>query len=505
LILTKSFLDYYQFITNLEFQTEQNNMKKLLTLLLVVSATATFAQRYLSNQFTTVKVTKNVKFGENLGYNTLFTSTEDLLMDVYEPDGDTAKNRPVIILGHAGSFLSLYQWGTKEQNSVVELCNRFAKLGYVAVSISYRIGWAAGDNSKEVREKTIINAVYLSMQDFKTGVRYFKKDASTTNTWKIDPCKIFVGGTNSGGYSSMAVANLNKQSELIGFKFLDSNGNPYINQALTGDFDGFGGSQNLNNHVGYTSNPRAVLALGAATGDSSWVEPGELPTIALAGVDETTTPYNTAVVITGSGAQIIVVSGSGDFMPRVERLGNNAVFNASAAPAGPPNKNSAGVITQSVQGLYPFYGEKFEPWSWYDGAQAVGDPTLNPNATQVKALKYIDTIMAYTAPRFYEIIKDLTPCQVTTSIKEMDRKSDVSFTTVPNPSSNTLTIFSSAVQENITSVTMSDFNGRVVRKIENNESYFAVVNVEDLANGMYAVEIKTKDGVQAIRKVIVQH
>jgi len=87
----------------------------------------------------------------------------------------------------------------------------------------------------------------------------------------------------------------------------------------------------------------------------------------------------------------------------------------------------------------------------------------------------------------------------------MDRKSDVSFTTVPNPSNNTLTIFSSAVQENITSVTMSDFNGRVVRKIENNESYFAVVNVEDLENGMYAVEIKTKDGVQAIRKVIVQH
>lgn len=481
------------------------DMKKLLTLLIAFTAASSFGQRYLTNQFTTVKVTKNVKFGENLGYNSLFTSTEDLLMDVYEPDGDTATQRPVIILGHAGSFLSLYQWGSKEQYSVVELCNRFAKLGYVAVSIGYRLGWAAGSNSKEEREKTIINAVYRSMQDFKTCVRYFKKDASTSNTWKIDPCKIFVGGTNSGGYSALAVANLNKQSELIGFKFLDSNGNPYINQALTGDFDGFGGSQNLNNHVGYTSEPRAVLALGAATGDTTWVEPGELPTIALAGVDETTTPYNTAVVITGSGAQIIVVSGSGDFMPRVERLGNNAVFNGSSAPAGPANKNGAGQITVPVQGLYPFYGEKFEPWSWYDGNQPVGDPTLNPTASQSKALKYIDTIVSYTAPRFFEIIKDQTPCQITTSIADVKKTAEIGFTTVPNPSSNVITVFSSSVESNITTATVIDFNGRVVRTIDNTNGYFAIVPVEDLANGFYAIEIKTADGTKAVKKVIVQH
>jgi hypothetical protein len=480
-------------------------MKKLFTLLLAAAATTTFAQRYLTEQFTTVNVTKNVKYGENLGYNSVFTMTEDLLMDVYEPDGDTATNRPVIILGHAGSYLSLYQWGNKDQYSVVELCKRFAKLGYVAVSIDYRIGWAAGDNSKETREKTIINAVYRAMQDFKTCVRFFKKDASTTKAWKIDPCKIFIGGTNSGGYSALAVANLNKQSELYGFKFLDSNGDPYIDQAKTGDFDGFGGTENLNNHAGYNSLPRAVVALGAATGDTTWVEAGELPTIAMAGVDETTTPYNTAVVITSSGAQIIVVSGTGDFMPRVERLGNNTVFNSTTAPAGPANKNGAGQITQSVQGLYPFYGAGFEPWSWYDAIQPIGEPTLNPTASQARGLKYIDTVVAYTAPRFWEIIKDQSACEITTSIKDLNKKADVNFTTVPNPSSNTLTIFSSSIQDNIVSVTMSDFNGRVVRNIVGSESYFTVVNVEDLANGIYAVAIQTKDGARAIKKVVVQH
>src|SRR5690606_27684848 len=150
---------------------------------------------------------------------------------------------------------------------VVELCNRFAKLGYVAVSIDYRLGWQAGSADAEVREKTIINAVYRAMQDFKTAIRYFKKDAENEDLWKIDPCKVFVGGTNSGGYSALAVGSLNKQSELEGVKFLDSNGQPYINQSITGDFDGFGGSQNLDNHAGYTSDARAILALGAATGD----------------------------------------------------------------------------------------------------------------------------------------------------------------------------------------------------------------------------------------------
>ena len=479
--------------------------KLLLTVLCLAIAGTSIGQRYLTPQFTTVKKTAGVKFGENLGYNSSFLTTEDLLMDVYEPDGDTATNRPVIILGHGGSYLSLYQWGVREQNSVVELCNRFAKLGYVAVSISYRLGWAAGSTDAETREKTIINAVYRAMQDFKTCVRYFKKDASTTNLWKADPCKIFVGGTNSGGYSALAVANLNKQSELVGVKFLDSNGNPYIDQTKTGDFDGFGGTQNLNNHTGYTSTARAVLALGAATGDSTWVEAGEIPVVAFAGVDETTTPYNTAIVITGSGTAIIVVSGAGDFMPRHDRLGNNDVFKSAGLPQGPPNKNGAGQITTPIEGLYPLYGARFEPWSWYDSNQPIGDPALNPGASETKGKLYIDTIMAYTAPRFYEIIKDNSACQVTVGINDVDQTSTVDFTLAPNPSSSTITLFSSSSDVNITTATLYDFNGRAVRTITNNQAYYAVMNVNDLANGMYAIEIKSADGRQAIKKVIVQH
>jgi hypothetical protein len=288
-------------------------------------------------------------------------------------------------------------------------------------------------------------------------------------------------------------------------KFLDSNGNPYIDQTKTGDFDGFGGTQNLNNHTGYTSTARAVLALGAATGDSTWVEAGEIPVVAFAGVDETTTPYNTAIVITGSGTAIIVVSGAGDFMPRHDRLGNNDVFKSAGLPQGPPNKNGAGQITTPIEGLYPLYGARFEPWSWYDSNQPIGDPALNPGASETKGKLYIDTIMAYTAPRFYEIIKDNSACQVTVGINDVDQTSTVDFTLAPNPSSSTITLFSSSSDVNITTATLYDFNGRAVRTITNNQAYYAVMNVNDLANGMYAIEIKSVDGRQAIKKVIVQH
>lgn len=479
--------------------------KLLITVLCMALSGTSIGQRYLTPQFTSVKKTADVKYGENMGYNSSFLSTENLMMDVYEPDGDTATNRPVIILGHGGSYLSLYQWGVKEQYSVVELCNRFAKLGYVAVSISYRLGWSAGSADAETREKTIINAVYRAMQDFKTCVRYFKKDASTVNLWNVDPCKIFVGGTNSGGYSALATGTLNQQSELHGVKFLDSNGNPYIDQSKTGDFDGFGGTQNINNHTGYTSDPRAILALGAATGDSSWIEAGEIPVVAFAGVNETATPYNTAIVITSSGTAIIVVSGAGDFMPSVADKGNNDIFAAAGLPQGPPNKNGAGQITQSIEGLYPFHGVGFEPWSWYDANQPIGEPSLNPGASEIKGKLYIDTIMAYTAPRFYEIIKDNSACQVTVGINEVEETSTVDFTLAPNPSSSTITLFSSSSDVNITSVILYDFNGRAVRTMANNQAYYAVMNVADLANGMYAIEIKSADGGQAIKKVIVQH
>lgn len=66
-----------------------------------------------------------------------FTEDIDLTMDIYEAIGDTATNRPVIIFMHPGAFFT----GNNEVDDMVELSVTSAKMGYLAVSLSYRLGY----------------------------------------------------------------------------------------------------------------------------------------------------------------------------------------------------------------------------------------------------------------------------------------------------------------------------------------------------------------------------
>jgi acetyl esterase/lipase len=164
-------------------------------------------------------------------------------MDVYTPSGDTATSRPVIILMHAGSFLpgsvTGFNFADKNENCIVELCKRFAKRGYVAVSMTYRLGWNATAPDQETKSKTIINAVYRAMQDSKNCIRYFRSTyADSANKWGIDPNKFVLGGSNVGAYVAMAASSLNKPAELLLPKFLDINGFSFVDTTLTGNFDG---------------------------------------------------------------------------------------------------------------------------------------------------------------------------------------------------------------------------------------------------------------------------
>ena len=118
-------------------------MKKLLllfTFLLAVSFNQYISaqERYLDEVFSDVDVWSDVVYGNNV---TVFPpllgqapATEDLLMDIYMPSGDTETNRPVVIMLHTGSFLPAIlngqATGSKTDNAIVEQCTNFAKKGY---------------------------------------------------------------------------------------------------------------------------------------------------------------------------------------------------------------------------------------------------------------------------------------------------------------------------------------------------------------------------------------
>lgn len=483
-------------------------MKKTVHAMLVALVVlATFnanaqAVRYLDEVFTTVKVDTNVVYGQNKGFLTGFSVLEDLKMDVYQADGDTATNRPLIILMHAGSYLpgSLtgFTFADKNENCIVELCNRYAKRGWVAVSMTYRLGWNPQGANQEDRSRTIIQAVYRSAQDVRNCVRYFKHEFANGNQWGVDTGKIVLGGSNSGAYTALAAMTLNDTNELSNpaTKFVGTNG-PFINQSIMGDFDGFGGTQNSDNYPGISSRFQAVLPLGGAVGDTSWIQPGETPAIAFHGVDEFLTPYNTATVITSTLQPVVEVSGAGDYMQVVDQLNLNAGFKPNNFKPGPPNRTGGGVVTTSIDGLYPFYGQGFEPWNWYQPT----NPSINPTASQAKALAYIDTIVGYATPRLYKLLIDPT-YDLPSSIREV--VSDIEMTTFPNPAVSSINVIINTLQSPMAEIRLHDVAGRLVKNETGINAYNYSVNVRDLNSGVYVMTVRLNDGSIAARRVVVE-
>lgn len=460
--------------------------------------------RYLDEVFADVQVDTTIVYGQNYGYYSNFLTLQPLVMDVYRPVGDTATKRPVVLLSHNGSFVPEsataqpplnFCFKGRKDSSMVELCHRFARRGYVAISFDYRLGWAASSSDQETRAKTIIQAVYRAMQDGKTLIRYLKNDVITgSNQWGIDTSKIVLGGSNSGAYVALAANSLNDVSELSQPKFVGLNG-PFIDQDTIGDFDGFGGTQNNDNYPGISSKFQATLALGGAVGDTSWIQAGEGPVIAFHGVNETLTPYNTATVVTSTQQAVIEVSGAGDFMPVYNRLGCNAAFSPNNFMDGPPNKQG-GVTTVSYEGLYPLYGQTFEPWNWYS-CQLL----INPFATKAKANLYIDTIMGYSAPRLYKTLID-NSYQGPVGIFEA--KGDIQMSVFPNPANNNINVRVSNEQKAIATVQLIDVTGRIVSEQSNIDAHFTSVNVSEVVSGVYMLNIKLTDGTMATRRVSVE-
>lgn len=492
-------------------------MKRTLRFLvigaLVAMATLTNAQvRYLDEVFVDVQVDTSITYAQNYEFFTGFASLQPLKMDVYRPVGDTATNRPVVLLSHNGSFLpenlttallGLCFKGRKD-SSMVELCKRFARRGYVAVSFDYRLGWSATSSSQEIRSATIIRAVYRAMQDAKSLVRYFKNDfATNSNSWGIDTGKFVIGGSNSGAYVALTAGALNDTAELSVPKFVGTNGQ-FINQDTLGDFDGFGGVQNHDNYPGISSKFNCVLSLGGCIGDTSWIQAGEVPVLAFHGSTETGSPYNTSVLTTTTGQPIIEVSGAGDFMPIVEKFGNNDAIKPNNFQQGPANINGQGSATTSVEGLYPFYGIGFEPWNWYDPTcynSSANMQALNPNATPTRGNLYIDTIMGYAAPRLYKLLID-NNYQGPSGIGNV--ADEVSMKVFPNPSSTEFYVSISTTGKAIASIQLTDVTGRLAKEVTNVNTYTQSVRVDDMNKGIYLLSLKLSDGSMATRRLVVE-
>jgi hypothetical protein len=253
--------------------------------------------RYYQPIFPNVTLTANVAYGSAVTYT---GSTQTLLMDIYQPTGDTEARRPVIIFAHQGGFVA----GSRTDAYMINICTRMARLGYVTASIEYRLGFPfTGFPFPAADTQSVARAAIRGMQDMRAAVRFFRKDAATTNTYRVNPNYIVVGGSSAGAFAALAVGYLDKPAEVPA----------YVGLAALGGIEGQSGNP------GYSSAVLAVLNLSGATESPSIIEAGNAPLCSVHGTADGTVPYLQGRV--GSLLPPKYVYGSGRLHPRATAVG----------------------------------------------------------------------------------------------------------------------------------------------------------------------------------------
>lgn len=280
-------------------------MEKLYTLLLLIlfsfnlnaQLTNCDGTRYIDPIFDEVTVTSGVKFG--IGSDA--TGAEfDLLMDVYEPTGDTNAERPIVVMAHGGSFI----FGTRENPYMIESCTELAKRGYVAASIDYAL-WPLLFGIPDSLE--MLGTVVDAVGDMKSAVRFFRQDAENGNQFNVESNIILVGGLSAGAVMACQVGLMD-----------DEDAKPDFVQMLIDDNGGINGD---GSHQSYSSNVNGIINLSGGVYRTEWIDSSDSPIFSMHGTNDDTVPYNF-----GLAAGIMSLNGSGSVHPAAEAAGLNSSF-----------------------------------------------------------------------------------------------------------------------------------------------------------------------------------
>jgi predicted esterase len=147
--------------------------------------------RYRDPIFDAVTVTRNVAYGSAVN---LESQTITLQLDMYQPTGDTVAGRPTIVWVHGGSFCC----GSKTSSELVDEATTFSKMGYLNVSIDYRLESPGCSESFS----NCVAAIQEAAADAQTAVRFLRTNAAT---YGIDPNRIAIGGSSAGAITALNV------------------------------------------------------------------------------------------------------------------------------------------------------------------------------------------------------------------------------------------------------------------------------------------------------------
>lgn len=227
--------------------------------------------RYRDPVFAQAQVQSDVPYGR--AFNRWTRQAETLLLDIHAPEGDAAPARPAMVVVHGGGFVG----GDKAAGSIARLAEEYARRGYVAVSINYRLvpnSMLVQSNPQQVAEDV--------KSDFKAAVRWLRSRAAQL---RIDPDRIGGIGSSAGGITVQAGAYLEGEG---------TSGNP-----------------------GFSSEVGCIVSLWGSSPAVNEMEAGEAPVCMIHGTQDPTVPYLASVLVdqqaqlVGIHSELIPIPGAG--------------------------------------------------------------------------------------------------------------------------------------------------------------------------------------------------
>ncbi len=515
-------------------------MKQNYTLLMIVgfllSGITMYGQtRYIDDVFSAFDLETDITYGTNISILTGEPMAQDLKMQVYTPAGDDLTDRPVVLVAHTGNFLPAYlnggTTGSMSDSTVVNICKRLTKKGYVAAAFTYRQGWLPLAEDQDTRTGTLLQAAYRGCQDARTAVRYLRKSvAEDGNPYGIDPEKIGMWGIGTGSYVAFSASTLDDYEEVTIDKFLNSQTLlPLADTTLLGNF--WATTQAplcLPNHVDYSSDFLLCTNLGGGMGDLSWLDgkDNEPAFVGYHSVGDVFAPFAEGPVIVPTTMQFVVnVSGTKSVVKAANELGNNDVMKG-LLPEFDPYKDyidalknieltfQGGFTTEiGEDNMYTFIRPVPEgsPWDWWDKATLdviipqvnalfgtdLNSDTLhlnglitNPDMSAEKGNLYLDTIFTHWSPR--ACLAMGLGCAVS-SVDEISAV-EVGLEIFPNPVLTETTIRVNPDQT-IEKVYLYNSEGRLVQGMTSVNASVYKLKRNDLSSGVYFAKISLEDGI----------
>jgi pimeloyl-ACP methyl ester carboxylesterase len=182
------------------------------TLILLISALSLFGQHCLQGRYghstifdeDQISIQTGVVYAEKIHW--LTGQSVSLAMDIYAPETafDELTSRPVVLLFHGGSFMA----GNRQAMHFD--CMQYARRGYVAVTVSYRLGWNCPSDAGVFfcgvcgpQQSNLRKAVYASVQDALDALNFL---AASANDFGIDVQNTFIGGESAGAMVAIHAA-----------------------------------------------------------------------------------------------------------------------------------------------------------------------------------------------------------------------------------------------------------------------------------------------------------